>query len=117
MPAKKSVWTRIVKIVTAVTVFCGLIGGAIGYDKSKADTTDLESVKEVFESRLVRVSNKLEYKITSDQAYQLQQRVWDMEDRFRERPMTPQVLDEFRLLRQDLEDAKTSRDLLRKQEM
>lgn len=50
---------------------------------------------------LKAVEQRLDYKITSDQAQSKQQRIWQLEDRYRSQRMPDTVMEEYRQLKQE----------------
>jgi len=51
---------------------------------------------------VVQLSKRLELKIVQDRADYVQQRLWQIEDRYKDAPMPPTVLEEYRCLKCEL---------------
>lgn len=90
------------KIIAIIIALGTLIGGAIAYDAKKADQSEVDLLSE-----------RLEQKIVIDRIYNLQRRIWDLEDRYDGVgiPNAPiEVKKEYRELKQELEILKTKKD-------
>ncbi len=71
-----------------------LVGVIFGLDQRFAKSTEVE-----------QVAMRLDQKILEDQEFGLQKRIWLLEDRCKKEPSscTPEVLEEIRMLKQDLQ--------------
>ena len=96
---------ELLQCIIGVGVLSGMIVGGISYF---AKAYDVELVE-----------MRLDQKIITDQVQQTQQRVWQLEDRYGERPVItwPDVDDkkEYRRLKESLDVLKQKRDVLLKE--
>jgi len=63
--------TLLQKVCALILALAAITGGAIAYDKSKADQCDLDLL-----------SSRLEQKIVEDRLHNIQRRIWALEERY-----------------------------------
>jgi hypothetical protein len=93
----KRLWQIIGGLIT-LSAFVGIIIGFNGYFAKAADVKAIEK--------------RLDQKILIDKADSVQARIWKLEDRYKGKPMPQDILDQYRFLKQDLNN--TDRDLRKK---
>jgi len=95
---------RIIQILTVITLAFAAIGGLYAYDKTLAKY-----------SQLVAVEFRLDQKILSDYQSQLQNQIWQIEDRYGTNinVMPQEVRDKYRRLLLDIKRVETDLQRLR----
>ena len=64
--------------------------------------------------KLAMVEKRLEQKIVQDQTSYLQEQLWRIEDRYRDKQKTEDVIDRERRLKKELQDAEKQLEILNK---
>lgn len=81
---------RTLTIISCLVALMTVIGGFVAVDARYAK-----------ESRVCQVEQRLEQKIVTDRLFHLQERMWNLEDRYGADPA--QRMEEYRLLKQEWE--------------
>jgi hypothetical protein len=84
---------KLISILGAVVVLCGLLTAYHGLDTYVAKAADL-----------ALVAQRLDAKIDGDRADRIQDRLWKIEDRYRGKVMPAEELQLYRELTRDLKD-------------
>ena len=92
--------TTLHKVISTLLILFGLIGGTLGATSYFAKASDLNLV-----------ASRLEQKITSDNMMQIQERIWKLEDRYRdketmrvcENKMPTETFEQYRRMKKQLE--------------
>ena len=91
------------KIIGLVMGLSGIISLAFGADAYFAKA-----------EKLAMVEKRLEQKIIQDRASSLQEQIWRLEDRYRDKPKDPDTIDRERRLKKELQDAEKQLEILNK---
>lgn len=83
---------RISLILGIVLSLSALVGVIFGFDQRFAKSSEVE-----------QVAMRLDQKILEDQKFNIQKRIWLLEDRCKKEHCSPEVMEEIRHLKQDLQ--------------
>ena len=90
------------KVIGIIIGLAAVISLAFGADAYFAKST-----------QLVMVEKRLDQKIVQDQINYLQEQLWKIEDRFRDRPKDQRAIDRERRLKKELKDAEKQLERLK----
>ena len=91
------------KIISLVIGLASIVGLCFATDSRFAKS-----------EKLAFVEKRLEQKIVQDQTSYLQEQLWRIEDRYRDKPKTDEVIDRERRLKKELQDAERQLEILNK---
>ena len=89
------------KIIGIILGLSAIISLAFGADAYFAKST-----------KLTMVEKRLDQKIAQDQTNYLQEQLWKIEDRYRDKPKTEDVIDRERRLKKELDDARKQLEII-----
>lgn len=89
------------KIIVLILSLASLVGLCFATDARFAKS-----------EKLAMVEKRLEQKIIQDQTNYLQEQLWKIEDRYRDKPKTEEIIDRERRLKKELNDAEKQLEIL-----
>lgn len=104
---------KVIGIIIGIFTIVGIFFGAFKYidgNYAKAYQTE-EQIKQTTK-QIKMVENRLDYKITSDQVQSINQRMWQIEDRYERKQMPETVKEEYRKLQEDKKELQKKLDSL-----
>jgi hypothetical protein len=99
-------------IVTLIVIISACFSVYFYIDGHYAKCADVSQAKE----QVAQVSQRLDYKIVSDQYRAVQQRIWLIEDRFAAKKMDKTTKEEYQKLQTDKDDLKRQLDGMKQAE-
>jgi hypothetical protein len=105
----KKLSIRIGVIIGVITILGMLYQGA---DYLRCRLAWAEDVQ-VLQQTVQKLNIRLDRKIAQDKVSYTQERVWKLEDRYKDRPMTEEAKDIYRRLQTDLKDALQKLDAIK----
>lgn len=94
----------LISLITGILILFGIIFGAYQFFEKRYALA--EEVK--------KISERLDYKIVSDQYNAVQQRIWTIQDRFQKKEMDTTTKEEMRKLEQGKDELRKKMDILEK---
>lgn len=91
------------KIIVSIVGLASVISLAFGAEAHFAKS-----------AQLAMVEKRLEQKIAQDKTSYIQEQLWKIEDRFRDKPKDPDTIDRERRLKKELQDAEKQLENLNK---